>query len=68
MIIIGILHKIRAPKKINHFYGYRTFRSMSLQKAWDHAQKLIGYYSIRFGICNIPIAISFCISYLYHWM
>jgi len=57
MIIIGIVHKIRAPQKINHFYGYRTFRSMSSQKAWDHAQKLLGYYSIRFGICNTAIAI-----------
>jgi len=57
MIAIGIVHKIKAPKKINHFYGYRTFRSMSSQKAWDHAQRLLGYYSIRFGFCNIAIAI-----------
>ncbi|XRG79022.1 SdpI family protein [Rossellomorea sp. GAMAL-10_SWC] len=57
MIIIGIVNKKRAPKNINHFYGYRTFRSMSSQQAWDRAQKLLGYYSIRLGICNIPISI-----------
>ncbi|ODG92820.1 hypothetical protein BED47_18055 [Gottfriedia luciferensis] len=57
MVIIGVVHKVRAPKKINHFYGYRTFRSMASQKAWDHAQKLLGYYSVRFGICNIAIVI-----------
>ena len=57
MIAIGIVHKIKAPKKINPFYGYRTLRSMSSQKAWDHAQKLLGYYSFRFGIYNIAIAI-----------
>ncbi|MET3194028.1 SdpI family protein [Bacillus sp. OAE603] len=57
MIIIGFVHKIRAPKKINHFFGYRTFRSMSSQKAWDHAQKLLSYYSIRFGFCNSVISL-----------
>ncbi len=27
------------PKKINHFYGYRTPRSMRNQDTWDEAQR-----------------------------
>ncbi len=29
----------RPPKKINHFYGYRTRRSMANQEIWDFANR-----------------------------
>ncbi|SFA86906.1 SdpI/YhfL protein family protein [Bacillus sp. cl95] len=55
MIIIGVFIKLKAPKQINFFYGYRTQRSMSSQEAWDYAQQLLGKYSLRIGISLIPI-------------
>ena len=50
MIILGIILKIKPPKKINHFYGYRTTRSMSSQKAWDYAQVTCGKLWLNIGI------------------
>ncbi|HMP98127.1 MAG TPA: SdpI family protein [Cyclobacteriaceae bacterium] len=39
LLVIGYLFMRFPPKKINHFYGYRTPRSMRSQEAWDFANK-----------------------------
>ncbi|MDA9016065.1 SdpI family protein [Flavobacteriaceae bacterium] len=46
------------PKKINHFYGYRTKTSMKNQEIWDYAQqysaeklKNSGLLLILLGLC-----------------
>lgn len=46
------------PKKINHFYGYRTKISMKNQEIWDYAQqysaeklKKSGLFLILLGLC-----------------
>jgi uncharacterized membrane protein len=51
-IVIGLLFRFLPPKKINVLYGYRTYRSMSSQDAWDAAHKLCGraYLWIGFGV------------------
>lgn len=42
MIIFGNYFRIRIPKKINHFFGYRTSMSMKNKDTWDFAHKHIG--------------------------
>lgn len=37
MLILGYLYKRFPPKKVNHWYGYRTSRSMKSQEAWNCA-------------------------------
>ncbi|MGL4570807.1 MAG: SdpI family protein [Clostridium sp.] len=49
MVILGIILKMKPPKKINHFYGYRTTRSMASQKAWDYAQVTYGKLWLNIG-------------------
>ena len=38
------------PKKINHFYGYRTTASMRSQEAWNFAQLYSAKLMIRMGL------------------
>jgi len=35
---VSVFMERHPPKRINHFYGYRTPRSMASQEAWDFAQ------------------------------
>ena len=42
LFAIGVVMAKRPPKRINHFCGYRTKRSMESQAAWDFANVLIG--------------------------
>lgn len=37
MLVLAFLFKRFPPKKINHWYGYRTPRSMRSNEAWDCA-------------------------------
>lgn len=39
-LIVMIILKLRPPKKMNVWYGYRTVNSMKSQEHWDLAQKL----------------------------
>ena len=34
IVLFAIIVKTYPPKKINHFYGYRTSRSMKNQETW----------------------------------
>lgn len=38
------------PKKINHFYGYRTPASQRSKEAWDFAQVYSAQLMIRLGL------------------
>lgn len=42
MTVIGRLFLRKPPKEINHFYGYRSGRSMRSQEAWDFAHQFVG--------------------------
>lgn len=39
MLLMGFITLKFPPKGINHFYGYRTPRSMKNKENWDFAQK-----------------------------
>ena len=55
MIVIGIIMMKSPPKKINHFVGYRTSRSMDNQESWIFANKHSGKLMIIYGaIAIIP--------------
>ncbi len=53
-LIAGVILYVAPPKKMNHWYGYRTKQSMSSQAKWDAAQRFgaIGLLvlSIIFGV------------------
>ena len=36
--VVGYIQFKYPPKKINHFYGYRTRTSMQSQEVWNYAQ------------------------------
>lgn len=38
-LVLGFYYLKRPPKKINHWYGYRTRRSMANQEIWDFANR-----------------------------
>ena len=46
------------PKKINHFYGYRTKTSMKSQEIWDFAQQYSAEKLKRCGLFLILIGIA----------
>ncbi|KPM32430.1 Hypothetical protein I595_846 [Croceitalea dokdonensis DOKDO 023] len=48
--ISGYILVKKPPKKINHFYGYRTKTSMKSKEIWDYSQQYAGRQLIRFGI------------------
>ena len=37
--VAGLIQAKYPPKKINHFYGYRTSTSMRSQEIWDFSQQ-----------------------------
>ena len=59
MIILGKQFSKKAPKEINHFYGYRTSMSMKNKDTWEFAHKYCGRLWLKIGY--IMFAISFII-------
>ncbi len=43
VFLLAKVFRIWPPRKVNAWYGYRTWRSMRSQEAWDEAQR----YSAR---------------------
>lgn len=53
MIVAGLYFRKTAPKKINHFFGYRTERSMKNKDTWEFAHKYIGNLWLILGLTLI---------------
>lgn len=51
------------PKKINGFYGYRTFGSMKNQERWDFAQIYSSKEMIKVGLLLTLVCL---IGLIYH--
>lgn len=49
-IVSAIITKLKPPKKINAFYGYRTKQSRSSQEKWDVAQRYSADVMLWMGI------------------
>lgn len=49
LALIGFITYRSPPKRINHFYGYRTPRSMKSQERWDLAQTFSAKELMKLG-------------------
>ena len=59
MIVAGLYFRKTAPKKINHFFGYRTERSMKNKDTWEFAHKYLGKLWLILGLTLIvPSVVS----------
>ncbi len=63
--ITGNLLRMYPPKKINHWYGYRTPSSMKSQERWDFAQIFAAKEMIKQGFLLTIIGIFF--GFLFHF-
>jgi len=67
-VIAGYIQKKYPPKKINHFYGYRTSRSQKNQEIWDFAQQYSAHKMIKMGIITLVIsALAYVFDYRSEW-
>ena len=57
MLIGGIIMYKSCPKKINHFLGYRTKRSMKNEETWRFAHEYCGKLWIKLSIALIPLTV-----------
>lgn len=57
LIATGYYMLKKPPKSINHFYGYRTKRSMKSQEAWDFSQKYAAKSMLRWGFYYLLTAL-----------
>lgn len=53
LVVAGLFLLYAPPKKINHYYGYRTKRSKQSPAAWDFAQPLAGKQMVALGAAYI---------------
>lgn len=54
--VTGLIMYFFPPKKINHFYGYRTSASMKSQEVWDFSQRISSIKMIQSGLLLILIS------------
>lgn len=55
ILAVSFLMKLWPPRKINHFYGYRTPRSIKSQPAWDEANRYSADLMMWAGISTLVI-------------
>lgn len=58
MILCGWFFRRGGPKRINHFCGYRTKRSMRNGDTWRFAHQVCGNVWFRWGLLLIPISLA----------
>ena len=52
-IVAGYILWRHCPKKINHFLGYRTLRSMKNSDTWDFANRHCGRAWLKVGLLTL---------------
>lgn len=55
--IAGLIHYYYPPKRINHFYGYRTKRSMRNLTVWKFAQTYAAKKMQRLGLYLVVLGL-----------
>lgn len=53
MLIVSFIFVKFPPKKINHFYGYRTRRSMANQKIWKIANEYSAKLMVKITLISM---------------
>ena len=56
-LLAGYIQYRFPPKKINHFYGYRTASSMKSQESWDFAQRFSAEKMMRMSSYIITLGL-----------
>lgn len=64
MVIVGLACLRFPPKKINHFYGYRSSQACRDQDSWDFAQRYAAWLMIILELCCTVIC--GCIYFAVH--
>lgn len=61
MLILFVIFQRFPPKKINHFYGYRTGRAMKNQQTWKVANEYSAKLSLKLSLYSFvfPILLYF---------
>ena len=65
-IISGLVYKIKPPKKINRFSGYRTSMSMKNAETWASAHKMFGGILLPLGCILLSIAVVIAVLLFDH--
>ena len=52
-IVAGYILWRHCPKKINHFFGYRTLRSMKNSDTWEFANRHCGRVWLKVGLLTL---------------
>ncbi len=58
MLVLGLIVQKFPPKKINHFYGYRTKRSMKNQTVWEAANTYASAVFVRIAMYSFLLPIG----------
>ena len=64
MIVFGRLFSNKAPKDINHIFGYRTKRSMMNMDTWKFAHAYIGKFWLICGLILMPLSVAIMVFIL----
>ena len=56
-LVISLLYYFFKPKKINSFFGYRTYQSKKNQKNWTIANTLASIIFLIGAICSLVLSI-----------
>lgn len=56
MILLGKAFTKKAPRRINHIFGYRTRRSMMNEDTWKFAHECIGKLWYICGLVLLPLS------------
>ena len=57
LIVFGFSFVKKAPREINHFYGYRTSMSMKNRDTWEFAHRYLGRLWSVAGIALLPVTV-----------
>lgn len=59
MIVFGRYFTKKAPKEINHIFGYRTSMSMKNKDTWNFAHNYLGKIWYVCGLVLLPVTIIY---------
>ena len=68
LFLVGWVMTKWPPKKINHWYGYRTPKSMKSEENWHFAQKKSAKLSKIFGVLIIVLTPLFDYLEINFWI
>jgi len=63
MLVLSIIFYKFPPKKINNFYGYRTFRSKKNQDVWTASNTYWALLFLKLNIVTFAIPVIIYLSY-----